>query len=209
MTKQVNYSDLSEPPAHKSRHWCCTSSSRRTSYLKYCIMITGIATLTLLSASSLFSWAVSSPLHASCEVKWNLQAPCAEVQEKILAKMEEWSHSDCPGTSETCPSLPCGQRCKYSLEESTANMIKGVHRTPAKDYEDDFNFELTEGPNGSCKVKGFSTSRLWYAILDFGTNYCNLWNLVDGAGFTKLDGFKEDTSSRVCTQYDSADCSRY
>lgn len=172
-------------------------------------MITGVLTLTVLSVSSLFSWAVSAPLHASCEIYWTLPVPCSEFHGKILAKIEEWSHSDCPGTSDTCPKLPCGQRCKYTLEEKSANLIVGVHRTPAKDYEDDFKFSLTEGPNGTCEVAGHSSSRLWYAVLDFGTNYCNLWNLVDGAGFTQLNGFREDTSSSVCTQYDSRDCSRF
>ena len=28
--------------------------------------------------------------------------------------------------------------------------------------------------------KGYSTSETWYAILDFGTNYCNLHNLLTG-----------------------------
>ena len=27
--------------------------------------------------------------------------------------------------------------------------------------------------------QGFSSSQLWYAILDYGTNYCNIKNLVD------------------------------
>ena len=29
-------------------------------------------------------------------------------------------------------------------------------------------------------LQGFSTSETWYAVLDYGTNYCNLHNLITG-----------------------------
>ena len=48
-----------------------------------------------------------------------------------------------------------------------------------------------------------------YAYLDYGTNYCNLRNLVDGSRFSGQNGFRETTSNSVCTQYSSRDCSRY
>lgn len=59
-------------------------------------------------------------------------------------------------------------------------------------------------------VQGFSTSETWYAYLDYGTNYCNLRNLADGAGLTVSKyGFKEETSDSVCTQYSSHNCAKY
>ena len=54
-----------------------------------------------------------------------------------------------------------------------------------------------------------SSSDLWYAILDYGTNYCNLRNLIDGAGLSSGGSFQEVTSTSVCTQYDAIDCSRF
>lgn len=87
--------------------------------------------------------------------------------------------------------------------------MNGVHLTPVQRYSDTFHYELTEDGEGKCKVKGYSQSDLWYAILDYGTNYCNIWNLVDGAGLTATNGFSEDTSNALCTQYTSRDCSRY
>ena len=36
--------------------------------------------------------------------------------------------------------------------------------------------------------QAFSTSSIWYAILDFGTNYCNLRNLLDGTGLSNSIG---------------------
>ncbi len=49
----------------------------------------------------------------------------------------------------------------------------------------------------------------WYAVLDFGTNYCNLRNLADGSGLSSVEDFQEVTSNGVCTQYESRDCERY
>ena len=58
-------------------------------------------------------------------------------------------------------------------------------------------------------LQAYSTSSLWYAILDYGTNYCNLRNIVDGAGLSSENGFNEETSTSICTQYDSIDCERF
>merc|ERR1719206_255127 len=89
----------------------------------------------------------------------------------------------CGTTSNSCPNLPCGQNCLYTYkaDESSDMKILGVHYTPAKRYSDSFNYELTSLDNGNkCGVKGYSTSDTWYAVLDFGTNFCNIRNLLDG-----------------------------
>jgi hypothetical protein len=58
-------------------------------------------------------------------------------------------------------------------------------------------------------VQGYSKSDLWYAILDYGTNYCNLDNLITGAALDKSNGYVETTSDSVCTQYTSRNCDIY
>ena len=59
-------------------------------------------------------------------------------------------------------------------------------------------------------LQGYSTSEVFYAILDRGTNYCNLHNLVVGSGLNAtMYGFKEDTDNSKCTQYTSANCDKY
>ena len=58
-------------------------------------------------------------------------------------------------------------------------------------------------------LQAYSTSDLWYAVLDFGTNYCNLRNLLDGTGLSDSNGFVEKTSNADCTQYEDRDCTRY
>ena len=46
-------------------------------------------------------------------------------------------------------------------------------------------------------------------IHDYGTNYCNLRNLLDGTGISSTNGFLEKTSTDVCTQYDQLNCARF
>lgn len=56
---------------------------------------------------------------------------------------------------------------------------KATHETPVKHYVDDLTFTFKQ--NGAdCNVDGSSSSETWYAVLDFGTNYCNLNNLITG-----------------------------
>ena len=39
----------------------------------------------------------------------------------------------------------------------------------------------------------------WY---DFTTNYCNMRNLMVGSGMVELEGYKEESSTDLCMQYD-------
>ena len=88
-----------------------------------------------------------------------------------------------------------------------------MHQTPVQRYNDSLSFEFLEPQVGSddCVVQAFSSSDLWYAYLDFGTNYCNLNNLIntEGLGITSLNGFEEDTALEICTQYDQINCDKY
>ena len=64
---------------------------------------------------------------------------------------------------------------------------------------------VNSGSDSGCEVEAVSSSQTWYAVLDNGTNYCNIRNLVQA---TQLD-FKETTSDNVCTQFSSADCDKF
>ena len=74
-------------------------------------------------------------------------------------------------------------------------------------------FELTPGGAGQCGVVGRSRSRLWYAVLDYGTNYCNLRNLMVGAGLAGRPGYSEQSSTDLCMQHDRIEefgnCNKY
>ena len=151
---------------------------------------------------------------AQCKITWKIPTDCNTARTKIQTQMNAWKETDekadaCPGTSESCPKLPCGQRCRYVFEEIDENgSITGYHLTPAKSYRDNVSFEFSDN-GSSCNVVGFSKSTVSYAFLDFGTNYCNLRNLLDGAGLAVGNGFQESTSTQICTQYDQLNCNRY
>jgi len=151
------------------------------------------------------------PWHASCRLQWTFTSlSCPQVGQKLERQMEAWEgDSNCGVTSSSCPELPCGQLCLYTLVDSSSSTITAEHRTPVARYVDDLTFTLTESGSGGCQVEAFSTSRLWYALLDKGTNYCNLRNLIDGAGLSSGSGFSEVTSNKKCTQYEERDCSRF
>lgn len=206
-----------------SRQCCCVAAT--------VIMVS--SALVVVASFFVLKSAAGSLIHAECEVNWQVPVPCSQVRDGVVEMMDRWkgdgetplSEAGCGTTSDSCPNLPCGQKClyKYKSDESTASQVLGVHYTPAKRYSDSFNYELTDLDGGAkCAVKGYSTSDTWYAVLDFGTNFCNIRNLLDGAfdaglwdhpdNVNSLDdweGFVEETSDSKCTQYSSRDCSRY
>ena len=152
---------------------------------------------------------------AQCRITWNIPQTCATTRENIIHQMTAWRENvqkadACPGTSPKCPKLPCGQRCRYVFEgiDNDGN-IYGHHLTPKYAYKDKITFAFTDETNHNCKVVGFSKSTISYAYFDFGTNYCNLRNLMDGVGLSEMDGFKESTSTSICTQYDRINCDRF
>ncbi|XP_046847000.1 uncharacterized protein LOC124440637 [Xenia sp. Carnegie-2017] len=140
------------------------------------------------------------PLHASCEIDWTFGINCSTVNTKIVDQIKKWSGFEICGESE---------KCGYKLISYSSTNIKATHTTPKKHYVDDLKFTgFTESSN-NCDVKGMSSSETWYAVLDYGTNYCNLHNLITGSGLDKVPGYKEMTSNSKCTEYTSANCGKY
>jgi len=200
-----------------SRQCCCVS----TAGIMVSAVVFAVASFFIIRSAS------GSMFHAECEVNWQVPIPCEQVRDGLVTMMNTWTGDTNCGVVNPpqCPSLPCGQKClyEYKSDQSTDSKIFGVHLTPVKRYSDSFNFEFTPLDGTTrCAVKGYSTSDLWYAVLDFGTNFCNLRNLMDGAfdtgawphpkNVSKLDeweGFSEMTTDSKCTQYSSRDCTRY
>merc|ERR1712107_563558 len=149
------------------------------------------------------------PYHASFSIEWNFSSTCNQVSDLLEAQMKAWEGDAlCPNVSDTCPKMPCGQKCLYKVVSSSEGTLVGEHQTPVARYVDDLTFSMESTATG-CDVKGHSTSRTWYAVLDLGTNSCNLRNLVDGSGLSAEKDFTESTRNSVCTQYESRDCSRF
>lgn len=143
---------------------------------------------------------IPNPLHASCNVDWTFSMSCDGVTTAIAKQMKTWE------TADNCKNG--GEKCLYHLTSQTPSEIKGTHETPKKHYIDDLTFTFVQDGN-VCKLHGYSTSETWYAVLDYGTNYCNLHNLITGSGLDKSSGYTELTSDSKCTQYSSANCEVY
>ncbi|KAK2905360.1 hypothetical protein Q8A67_007159 [Cirrhinus molitorella] len=148
-------------------------------------LVLGIGILCALAAG---------PLHAQCFVEWKIGIPCFDVSSLLVNQIKEWSTETCPGKS---------QRCLYSLVSVNADDITATHTTPVMRFVDDITFNLTSPDPDSCDVQGRSVSRSWYAILDSGTNYMNMYNLMRGSGLSSSPSFTESTSDRLCTQFTS------
>ena len=152
---------------------------------------------------------------AQCRITWKIPLKCFAVRDMIRHQMIAWRENDlkskaCPGTSSKCPKLPCGQRCRYVFERIDKDgKIFGYHLTPKYAYKDNITFDFKDKPNDMCEVVGFSKSTISYAYFDFGTNYCNLRNLIDGAELSEMERFDESTSTTICTQYDQINCDRF
>uniref|UniRef100_A0A3P9KVF5 Uncharacterized protein n=1 Tax=Oryzias latipes TaxID=8090 RepID=A0A3P9KVF5_ORYLA len=142
------------------------------------------------------------PLHAQCKVEWYFGIPCRAVYESLVSQIKKWrSMSGC---------VTGGQRCLYKLQSASVHFISAKHTTPVKGSVDDINFRLVPFLFFSfCHVSAMSVSESWYAVRDHGTNYCNLYNLIEGSGLTESRGYREVTSEFFCTQRSSANCTIY
>jgi len=135
-------------------------------------------------------------IHAHCRLQWTFTgAACSDAVSALASAINKMSgFSDC-GTSE---------KCGYVMGTQNATFIAAKHETPVKHYKDDLTMSFSAS-GSDCKVQGYSTSEIWYAVLDDGTNYCNLHNLAVASGLT----FKEDVSASDCTQLAIANCDKY
>merc|ERR1712010_314287 len=142
--------------------------------------------------------------HAECSVVWTVSEECESVQTKIESQMFEWySEENC---GEIVDNSPNGQKCLYRHNCTEGMVTTGTHTTPIQRYIDDMTFTFTQEAD-YCSVDGYSRSRTT-SVLDFGTNYCNLFNLMDGSGVPQ-GLLTEETNDDICVQYSTADCEVY
>nr|XP_054768643.1 uncharacterized protein LOC129276267 [Lytechinus pictus] len=154
----------------------------------------------LALCSSIFVDGLGYPLHASCKIDWMFGVNCSTVSMDLVNQIKTWSGPN------NCDQG--GEKCLYSLVSVNSTILLAKHETPKQQYVDDLSFQFTQkGTN--CAVHGYSTSETWYAVLDKGTNYCNLHNLITGSGLDETKGYTENTNDGQCTQFSSADCDVY
>ena len=179
-------------------------------------MVLGFIFILCISVSVTSSY----PFHASCQLQWSFpSASCDAVRIKLIQQIKKWNGPD------NCQQG--GEKCLYELSASSLTNIVATHTTPKKKYVDTLKMQFVASPSAAylpgvviyekfpsnygtgCLVSADSRSNTWYAILDYGTNYCNLHNLVEGSGLVNTTGFVEVTNDKQCTQYSTADCNTY
>ncbi|KAH0949760.1 hypothetical protein HN011_004624 [Eciton burchellii] len=165
--------------------------NKRT-YYTYCI----VGILVLLHCVVLISILFPYPLHASCIVKWKFSEPCTHVTQKLRYQIMNWSSWN-----------TCRQRdhnCLYTLKSSTEeNVIRATHTTSNLKSHEKIRIVFQE-MNNTCLATADSITNDWFTVFDYGANYCNLHNLVVGAGLDTK--FLETTSDAICTQFSMAVC---
>ncbi|GCC20989.1 hypothetical protein chiPu_0000158, partial [Chiloscyllium punctatum] len=160
------------------------------------------AGLVALLVFAVLTGTTGGPLHAQCSVEWTFGIPCNSVYLELVTQIKAWR------TADNCAQG--GEKCLYTLKSANEHYIVAKHTTPVHKYVDNLTFKLTSSfDKRSCSVSGFSVSELWYAVFDFGTNYCNLHNLIEGSGLDTVSGYSESTNDSKCTQYSSANCTIY
>ncbi|XP_015586362.2 uncharacterized protein LOC107263550 [Cephus cinctus] len=174
-----------------------TSKGSNCSFKTYCIFSVLAILVCTFFTSSIFPY----PMHASCTVKWKFSAPCNCIMQRFRAQILKWS---------TCNDFgPRGSRCLYYLQNPEPNedgVIRATHVTPNLKLTDKIKIVFEDAPQKTCVATGESRSSDWFVVFDYGSNYCNLRNLIIGAGFDKDLGFMELTSSVICTQLNIATC---
>ncbi|KAG5849941.1 uncharacterized protein LOC135253858 [Anguilla rostrata] len=144
----------------------------------------------------------AGPLHAQCKVEWYFGVPCGAVYVALVNQIKKWA------TISSCAMG--GEKCLYTLQSASLHFIAAKHTVPLRKYVDDLSFRLVPYKLFThCRVAAMSVSETWYAIRDHGTNYCNLYNLIDGSRLNEAPGYTEITSEFICTQRSSANCTVY
>lgn len=154
--------------------------------------------IALIFVASFVVLGYAIPRHASCNLDWFVEEDCKLSGQRLVDQIKKWNNTNCGET----------EKCRYALTSFDGKTLKAKHTTPVKHYVDDLSMMFKANGTG-CAIHGFSTSEIWYAVLDQSTNYCNLHNLIEGCGLSKTPNFKETTSDAICTQYSSANCEKY
>ncbi|XP_043288891.1 uncharacterized protein [Venturia canescens] len=189
------------PRVEVFRNFGTDDSKKKITSKCCCVYFVGVVFLLVVSAFVVVE-VFPYPLRASCIVRWHFNEPCTFVMQRLRCQILKWtSCRDC-GLR--------GNRCLYSLRETNSwenDTIRATHLSPNLQLFDDIKIEFVQTPNNTCMATGKSTSRGWFVMFDHGTNYCNLWNLVNGAELDTYPGFKGSTNDSICTQLGTAICS--
>ncbi|KAJ8396136.1 hypothetical protein AAFF_G00022090 [Aldrovandia affinis] len=134
-----------------------------------------------------------------CKAVWVIGASCEDVSTALVNQIKSWTGIDGCATG--------GEKCLYELVSVNQTHIFAKHTNPTDKSVDNLTFILKrhrESP--ACRTVGISVSAADGKTRDSGTNYCNLWNLVEGSGLTSISLFKEITNDWMCNERSTAKC---
>ncbi|XP_076858998.1 uncharacterized protein LOC143512496 [Brachyhypopomus gauderio] len=164
--------------------------ARRTNCNVVCVSVLVLVVLCI----GLLAAVAAEHIQAQCSVIWDINISCFDVSSLLVNQIKEWATESCP---------PKSRKCMYSLVAVNDDDIVAMRTTPIMRFVDDITFNFSSPSSNSCEIKANSASRSWYAILDSGTNYLNMYNLMKGSGLSSSPSFTESTSDHECTKYSS------
>jgi hypothetical protein len=140
----------------------------------------------LLGASSACPGSPSL-VHAKCKLTVHFEQPCAVV-EKVMAERV--------GAARDCKSKPGTYKGTWRSGSRTTGDAK---------YVDKFKNSLAPNADGGCTLTACSESQST-SVVDYSTNYCNLFNLYGANSSSNTLTFAEHMDN--CGQHDRAQCCR-
>lgn len=124
------------------------------------------AVLLLLPFVTLGSVCPNTPVsvHASCDMTITFDQSCEKVKDEMKARVnsESWVDPHNAGT--------------YTLDITSDTGLELSRRTGDNMYTDKLAFAFEASDTGGCVVSACSASQV-NSVLDFSTNFCNLYNL--------------------------------
>mmetsp|Transcript_25988 Transcript_25988/g.35881 ORF Transcript_25988/g.35881 Transcript_25988/m.35881 type:complete len:412 (+) Transcript_25988:145-1380(+) len=143
----------------------------------------------------------SSYIHAKCSLSVVFQTSCDQVRTEMMGRMS--SHF----TGWQDPHN--GGQYSITSADSAFQVIQGEHITGNGRYTDKLKFKLEETKDGQCTLHGCSESQV-FSVLDFSTNFCNLYNLYcnsgDGCKTIDFDLRRKSTNYGSCMSRDAKQC---
>jgi hypothetical protein len=124
-------------------------------------------------------------IHAKCKLAVHFEQPCAKVQQVMESRMN---------AVHDCKARPGTYRGTWQA---------GSRTTGDERYTDKFKIMLAPAHSGGCTMSACSESQV-FSVLDYSTNYCNLFNLYGNASSPLT--FAEHLDS--CGQHDKDKCCR-
>ncbi|KAK2895138.1 hypothetical protein Q8A73_014626 [Channa argus] len=124
--------------------------------------------------------------HAYCKIVWILGLTCNQVNTAIVGQIKTTA--------------------SYRLGPVTPSLIQSKHTSGPGQIES-VNFTMSPTFRGlGCHVEGSSASAFVYSLMDNGTNYCNLFKVIQGSGLTRAPGFVEFSNEWLCLGYRRSTC---